>query len=93
MAKRKRNIVGHFISSFKGSFGSNSEGSNNFIKNNISSLFMIALIIFMVSPWITLLIKSKKFQAFIFSLLKFYREHFISDEEFNNGKCGKTEDI
>ena len=54
---------------------------------------MIALIIFMVSPWITLLIKSKKFQAFIFSLLKFYREHFINDEEFMNGKCGKTEDI
>ena len=54
---------------------------------------MITLIIFMVSPWIILLIKSKKFQAFIFSLLKFYREHFISDEEFNNGKCGKTEDI
>ena len=93
MAKRKRNSVGQFISSFKGSFGSNYEGSMNFIKNNISSLFIITLIIFMVSPWITLLIKSKKFQAFIFSLLKFYREHFISDEEFNNGKCGKTEDI
>ena len=93
MAKRKRNSVGQFISSFKGSFGSNCEGSMNFIKNNISSLFIITLIIFMVSTWITLLIKSKKFQAFIFSLLKFYREHFISDEEYNNGKCGKTEDI
>ena len=93
MANRKRNSVGQFISSFKGSFGSNCEGSMNFIKNNISSPFIITLIIFMVSPWITLLIKSKKFQAFIFSLLKFYREHFISDEEFNNGKCGKTEDI
>ena len=66
MAKRKRNSFGQFISSFKGSFGSNNEGSNNFIKNNISSLFMIALIIFMVSPWINLLIKSKKLQALFF---------------------------
>ena len=54
---------------------------------------MVALIIFMSSPWITLLIKSKKVQAFIFSLLEFYRDHFISDEKFINGKCGKTEDI
>ena len=81
MMKRKRNSLGQFISSFKGFLGTNCEGSKNYIKNNLSSLFMVALLIFMSSPWITLLIKSKKVQAFIFSLLEFYRDHFISDEE------------
>ena len=58
------------------------------------SLFvLVALIIFMYPPRITLIIKSKKFQAFILSLLKFYIDHFISDEEFRNEKCGKIEDI
>ena len=90
MAKRRRNSIGQFISSI-----SVVQKTPFFLSNFCQRIIAISLALFfflLLSPWITLAIKSKKFQYWIYSLLKFYSQHFINEDELENGsKCAKAQ--
>ena len=92
MGKRKRNAIGQFISSASAHIGSTGGIiQENFIQK-IIALFMALLFAFIISPWLTLALKSKKMKNFVFSLLQFYSKHFISEDEFNEGFCNTKKD-
>ena len=94
MAKRKRNSIGQFTSNDSGFTGSKFVKSSNNYLAKISALFMTIFFLFMVSPWLTLVLKSKKLKLFLYSLLRFYSDHFINDEEIlNSSKCKNQNDI
>ena len=92
MGKRKRNAIGQFISSASAHIGSTSGLIQENFFQKIITLFMVLLFAFIVSPWLTLAVKSKKMKNFVFSLLQFYSKHFISEDEFNEGFCNTKKD-
>ena len=86
MVKRKRNSIGQFIPS--GCVDKKEVFAAENLQKKLISIFMVSLLLFMVSPWITLVIKSKTFQIWINSILYFYQKHFIGEDEINNScKC------
>ena len=87
MVKRKRNAIGRFISSASTHIGSASGLIHENFYQKIITLFMTLLFAFIISPWLTLAVKSKKMKNFIFSLLQIYSKHFISEDKFNEGFC------
>ena len=88
MAKRKRNSIGQFISSTY--MGKDLELAQTDFQKKFITIFMVIFILFMASPWLTLAIKSKTIQMWIFSIFQFYRDHFIGEEEIGEAnKCPK----
>ena len=95
MVKRRRNNIGQFISSASIYTGQKEMLFHKTWFQKSITFFMALLFIFIASPWITLAIKSKNLQFWIYALLKFYRRHFVSDDEYSSGYCTSTnkEDI
>ena len=94
MVKRKRNSIGKFIYSSSAHIGPKGGLPQENILQKIITVFMALLFAFIISPWLTLAIKSKKMKNFVFSLLQFYSKHFISEDELNEGLCNtKKNDI
>ena len=60
MVKRKRNSIGQFIPS--GCVDKKEVFAAENLQKKLISIFMVFLFLLMVSPWITLAIKSKTFQ-------------------------------
>ena len=90
MAKRRRNNIGQFIPSIsvdqKAAFF-----TINFWQR-IIAIIMALFFFLLLSPWITLAIKSKQLKYWVYSLLKFFADHFISEDELENGaKCKKNQ--
>ena len=85
MVKRKRNAIGQFISSASTHIGSTSGLIQENFFQKIITLFMALLFAFIISPWLSLAVKSKKMKNFVFSILQFYSKHFINEDEFNKG--------
>ena len=86
MAKRKRNSIGQFISS--GYIDKKEIFANQSIHQKLVSIFVVLFFLLMVSPWITLAIKSKTLQIWINSIFYFYEKHFIGEDEINRScKC------
>ena len=93
MVKRKRNSIGQFITNKNLFEGIKSGNISSFIMNKISAIFMVIFFLLLVSPWLTLIIKSKQLKIFLYSLLNFYSEHFINDDEINGSKCKGPGDL
>ena len=75
MVKRKRNSIGQFITNKNLFEGIKSNNISSFIMNKISAIFfMVIFFLLLVSPWLTLIIKSKQLKIFLYSLLNFYSE-------------------
>ena len=55
-------------------------------RQTFTIIFMAVFFIFMVSPWLTLAIKSKAIKEWFYSIFRFYGEHFIGEDEIN-GTC------
>ena len=91
MAKIRRNNIGQCIYLLFLWF----KKLHFFLSNFCQRIIAISMALFfflLLSPWITLAIKSKKFQYWIYSLLKFYSQHFINEDELENGsKCAKAQ--
>ena len=79
MAKRRGNSIGQFISST--SIGQKAELMQADFQQKIITIFMSIFILFIISPWLTLAIKSKTIQIWIYSIFQFYKNHFIGEEE------------
>ena len=75
MVKRKRNSIGQFIAS--GCVDKKTVFANENLKQKVMNIFMVLLFLLMVSPWLTLAIKSKTLQNWINSIFYFYEKHFI----------------
>ena len=84
MVKRKRNSIGQFIAS--GCVDKKTVFANENLQQKIMNIFMVLLFLLMVSPWLTLAIKSKTLQIWINSFFYFYEKHFIGEDEIN-GTC------
>ena len=84
MVKRKRNSIGQFIAS--GCVDKKTVFANENLQQKIMNIFMVLLFLLMVSPWLTLAIKSKTLQIWINSIFYFYEKHFIVEDEIN-GTC------
>ena len=84
MVKRKRNSIGQFIAS--GCVDKKTVFTNENLQQKIMNIFMVLLFLLMVSPWLTLAIKSKTLQIWINSIFYFYEKHFIGEDEIN-GTC------
>ena len=88
MAKRKRNSIGQFISTTH--MGQKALLLPTDFQHKFVSIFMAIFILFMASPWLTLAIKSKAIQMWIYSIFQFYRDHFIGEEEIiGTNRCPK----
>ena len=87
MVKRKRNTNGQFISSASTYICSKRGLIQEDFFQKIITVFMVLLFALIISPWITLAVKSKKMKNFVFSLLQFFSSHFISEDELNEGFC------
>ena len=91
MAKRKRNSIGQFISSTY--MVEKAIITRIDFRQTFTIIFMAVFFIFMVSPWLTLAIKSKTIKVWLYSIFRFYGEHFIGEVEINGGcKCPKPHD-
>ena len=84
MVKRKRNSIGQFITS--GCVDKKTVFANENLKQKVMNIFMVLLFLLMVSPWLTLAIKSKILQIWINSIFYFYEKHFIGEDAIN-GTC------
>ena len=84
MVKRKRNSIGQFIPS--GSTDKKTALVNENFQQKLMNIFMVLLFLLMVSPCLTLAIKSKTLQIWINSIFYFYEKHFIGEDEIN-GTC------
>ena len=89
MPKKQRNKLGQFISS------NMMAQKSNYIKDSsihrFSALFMAMFLIFVASPWLTILVKLKKIRMIITSIVQFYNAHFIGeDEELTKLKCQRN---
>ena len=93
MAKRKRNSICQFISSTY--MGEKAIITRIDFRQTFTIIFMAVFFIFMASPWLTLAIKSKAIKMWLYSIFRFYGDHFIGDDEINGAcKCPKPhEDI
>ena len=56
----------------------------------IFKLFMVIFLLFMVSPWLTLLLKSKKIQRLLYLIIDFCDSHFMIEEVTNGASGAKT---
>jgi len=82
MVKRKRNSISQFISS--GYIDKKELFANQNIYQKLVSIFVVLFFLLMVSPWITLAIKSKTLQIWINSIFFFYEKHFIGENGINS---------
>ena len=87
MVKRKRNRVGQFISSASTYIGPKAGFLEENYFQKVITVFMALFFVLVVSPWLTLAIKSKKLKDFFYALFQFYSKHFISEDELNGGFC------
>ena len=90
MAKRRRNNIGQFIPSI--SVDQKAVFFNINFWQRIIAIIMALFFFLLLSPWITLAIKSKQLKYWVYSLLKLFADHFISEDELENGaKCKKNQ--
>ena len=71
MEKRKRNTIGQFISSASSHIGPKGGLIQENFLRRVITVFMALLFALIISPWITLAVKSKKMKNFVFSILQF----------------------
>ncbi len=89
MAKRKRNDMGQFVSNF--SMDNDPKSLQEELWKKTIQIFMVIFLLFMVSPWVTIALKSKSLKFWINSIVQFYSKHFVGDDEINDGyACSKT---
>ena len=56
----------------------------------IFKLLMAIFLLFMVLPWLTLLLKSKKIQRLLYLIIDFCDSHFTIEEVTNGASGAKT---
>ena len=86
MVKRKRNTIGQFISSASAHIGPKGGLPQENILQKIITVFMALLFAFIISPWLTLAVKSKKMKKFCFFTFAICK-HFINEVELNEEFC------
>ena len=79
MPKRLRNGLGKFITNYSSDF----EPINqlNFIAKKILKILYIIGFFLLISPWISLSIKSQNIRTLIYAIIHFYDSHFLGIEE------------
>ena len=92
MVKRARNKIGQFIPI--SSVAKNQNLPFEKILHRALSILVAIFLLLLVSPWMTLAIKSKTIKEWVYALIDFCNSHFVSIDdstEANNANTAKKD--